>query len=252
MDQKRPLTFTLFMLRLLSGVVGGAAGTLALFIVYFLLQNVLPQTDEATSLSLFVIVIMTFVGTLVANTITGVMVTFMDNEKYSRRKTTVMHIFLFNLILFFLTIPLYLMGVALDIVIAIAAVHFLLSAFISALIMEVLAGYQYSLLGIYSNALGVFVSIGLALLFVTTGVKDITIMLIAMPGVWFVLEIIGGLSELVYDNFLRLYGIDALNVQTDLGGDKDIEPEEKEEDEEDEDEDEDAEDEEEEDAEKDE
>ncbi len=237
MDQKRPLTFTLFMLRLLSGLTGGAAGTLALFIVYFILQNILPQSDEATSLSVFVIIIMAFIGTLVANTITGVMVTFMDNEKYSRRKTTIMHIFLFNLILFFLTIPLYLMGVALDIVLGIAAVHFLLSAFVSALIMEVLAGHQYSLLGIYSTALGMFVSIGLALVFVTTGAKDITIMFIAMPGVWFILEIIGGFSELVYDNFLKLYGIDALNVETDLGGDKDVEPEEKDEDE-DEDEDE--------------
>jgi len=236
MDQKRPLTFTLFMLRLLSGIVGGAAGTLALFIVYFIMQNVLPQSDETTSLSVFVIIIMAFVGTLVANTITGVMVTFMDNEKYSRGKTTIMHIFLFNLILFFLTIPLYLMGAALDIVIGIAALHFLISAFISALIMEVLAGYEYSLLGIYSTALGMFVSIGLALVFVTTGVKDITIMFIAMPGVWLILEIIGGLGELVYDNFLKLYGIDALNVQTDLGGDKDVEPEEKEDEDEDEDE----------------
>ncbi|MBU1017860.1 hypothetical protein KKA33_02405 [Patescibacteria group bacterium] len=238
MDQKRPLTFTLFMLRLLSGIVGGAAGTLALFIVYFILQNVLPQSDEATSLSVFVIIIMTFVGTLVANTVTGVMVTFMDNEKYSRGKTTVMHIFLFNLILFFLTIPLYMMGVALDIVLAIAAVHFLLSAFVSALIMEVLAGRQYSLLGIYSAALGTFVSIGLALAFVSMGVKDITIMFAAMPGVWFVLEIVGGFSELIYDNFLKLYGIDALNTETDLGGDKDVEPEEKEDEDEDEEKDE--------------
>lgn len=229
MDQKRPLTFTLFMLRLLSGIVGGAAGTLALFIVYFIMQNVLPQTEEATSLSVFVIIIMAFIGTLVANTVTGVMVTFMDNEKYNRRKTTIMHIFLFNFILFFLTIPLYLMGAAMDIVLGIAAVHFLLSAFISALIMEVLAGYQYSLVGIYSTALGIFISIGLAMVFITTGAKDITIMFIAMPGVWFVLQVIGGLSELVYDNFLHLYGIDALNVQTDLGGDKDIEPEDDEE-----------------------
>ena len=236
MDQKRPLTFTLFMLRLLSGIVGGAAGTLALFIVYFIMQNVLPQTEEATSLSVFVIIIMAFIGTLVANTVTGVMVTFMDNEKYNRRKTTIMHIFLFNFILFFLTIPLYLMGAAMDIVLGIAAVHFLLSAFISALIMEILAGYQYSLVGIYSTALGIFISIGLAMVFITTGAKDITIMFIAMPGVWFVLQAIGGLSELVYDNFLHLYGIDALNVQTDLGGDKDVEPEENEDEDDEEDE----------------
>jgi hypothetical protein len=228
MYQKRPLTFPLFFLRLLSGIVGGAAGTLALFVVYFIMLNLVPQTEGVSSLSLFVIIIMTFVGTLVANTVTGVMVTFMDSQKYSRRKTTIMHIFLFNLILFVLTIPLYLIGVTLDITNGIAAVHFLLSAFITSLIMEVIAGYEYSLLGIYSTALGIFVSIGTALGLLALNVPPITVMFAAMPGVWFIMEIVGGFSELVYDNFVRLYGIEFLNIHTDLGGDKEIEPEEKE------------------------
>ncbi len=230
-DQKRPLTFSLFFLRLLSGVIGGASGTLALFVVYFIMSNVLPKTDGVSSLSLFVIIIMTFIGTLTANTVTGVMVTFMDNEKYSRRKTIIMHIFLFNLILFFLTIPLYLLGVMQNITNGIAAVHFLLSAFVSALIMEVLAGYKYSLLGIYSTALGIFVSIGIALLLLAGGSKAIVLLFVAMPGVWLILQIIGGVSELIYDNFVRLYGIDAMDVQTDLGGDTEVEPKDEEEDE---------------------
>lgn len=225
MDQKRPLTFTLFILRLFSGLVGGAAGTLALFIVYFLLNTVVPQADAEgpTSLAMFVVIIMTFVGTLVANTITGVMVTFMDNAKYFRRKTTILHIFIFNFILFFLTIPLYMLGASLDIVNGIAAVHFLLSAFISALIMEVIAGYEFSLLGIYSTALGMFVSIAIALAIMAAGVRPITIMFVAMPGVWFILQTVGGFAELIYDNFVKLYGVDFLNIQTDLGGDKEIE-----------------------------
>ena len=225
MDTKRPLTFTTFMLRLFSGVVGGAAGTLALFIVYFLMNYVVPQgdTEGPSSLTVFVVIIMTFVGTLIANTITGVMVTFMDNTKYSRRKTIIMHIFLFNFILFFLTIPLYMLGSALDIANGVAAVHFLLSAFITALIMEVIAGYEYSLLGIYSTALGMFASIAIALAMMAAGVRPIAIMFAAMPGVWFILQIVGGFTELVYDNFVKLYGMDFLNVQTDLGGDKEIE-----------------------------
>jgi hypothetical protein len=228
MYQKRPLTFTLFFLRLISGIVGGAAGTLALFVVYFIMMNLVPQTEGVSSLSLFVIIIMTFVGTLTANTVTGVMITFMDSQKYSRRKTTIMHIFLFNLILFFLTIPLYLLGVTLNIANGIAAVHFLLSAFITALIIEVLAGYEYSLLGIYSTALGIFLSIAIALIMMAAGTPPITIMFAAMPGVWLILQVVGGFTELVYDNFVRLYGIEPLNINTDLGGDKEIEPEEKE------------------------
>jgi len=237
MDQKRPLSFTTFMLRLFSGLVGGAAGTLALFIVYFLLSYAVPQgeAEGPSSLTMFVVIIMTFVGTLVANTVTGVMVTFMDNAKYARRKTTIMHIFLFNLILFFLTIPLYMIGSVLDISNGVAAIHFLLSAFITALIMEVIAGAEYSLLGIYSTALGMFVSIAIALGMMASGVRPISIMFAAMPGVWLILQTVSGLTELIYDNFVKLYGVDFLNVQTDLGGDKEIESaEEDEEDEEDE------------------
>lgn len=221
MNDKRPLTFPLFSLRLLSGIIGGATGTLALFIVYFIILNVLPASTESSALSLFAIIIMTFVGTLTANTVTGVMVTFMDNAKYNRRKTTVVQIFLFNLILFFFTIPLYLLGVTLEITNGIAAVHFLLSAFISALIMEVLAGYEYSLLGIYSSALGIFVSIGIALLVLAGGASPIVVMFAAMPGVWFIMQVVGGLVELIYDNFVRAYGIEAFDVRTDLGGDSD-------------------------------
>lgn len=240
MDQKRPLTFSLFSLKLLSGLIGGATGTLALFVVFFALKQILPEGEEVTSLSVFVIILMTFIGTLVANTTVGVMVTFLDNEKYSRRKTIITHIFMFNFILFFLTIPLYLLGVGMEITNGIAAVHFLLSAFISALIMEILAGGEYSLLGIYSSAFGIFISIGIALALMATNVSAIAIMFAAMPGVWLILQLIGGIGELVYDNFTKLYGIDALNIQTDLGGDTEVdEGEGEEEDEEDEEDDED-------------
>ena len=234
MTEKRPLTFTLFSLRLLSGITGGIAGTLAAFVAYFILSNVLPAGDEATSLSVFTIIIMAFIGTLIANTITGVMLTFMDSEKYSRRKTTITHVFLFNLILFFLTIPIYMLAVPLDIASGVAAMHFLLSAYVSFLIMEILAGYEYSLLGVYSASLGIFASIGLALVVMVTGSSELFLTLGAMPIVWLVLMIVGGLVELIYDNFLRSYGVDALNVQTDLGGDTEAETDEGEETEDDE------------------
>jgi len=227
--EKRPLNFTLFLLRLLSGIVGGIAGTLAAFVVYFILLNVLPSSEEATSLSVFIIIIMSFVGTLIANTITAVMLTFMDAQKYSRRKTTITQVFIFNLILFFLTIPLYILSVTLDITAGVAALHFLLSAFISMLIMEILAGYEYSLIGVYSAALGIFASIGLALIALAVGSSDLAITLGAMPTVWFILMVVAGIVELIYDNFLRYYGVDALNVKTDLGGDTEIEPKEDEE-----------------------
>ncbi len=228
LTEKRPLTFGLFMMRLLSGLTGGIAGTLATFVIYFIMLSLVQASEEATSLSILVIILMAFVGTLVANTITALMVTFMDNAKYSRRKTILTHIFVFNLILFVVTIPLYLLGISLDIVTGVIAVHFLLSAFISAVIMEVLAGGEYALLGVYSSAFAVFIAITLAFVVLALGgdksTTQLTITFGAMPAVWLILEITGGFAELIYDNFLRYYGIDALNTTTDLGGDAEVEP----------------------------
>lgn len=224
MTEKRPLTFTLFLLRLLSGITGGIAGTLAAFVIYFLMLSFIPANEAATSLSTFTIIIMAFVGTMIANTITAVMLTFMDSQKYNRRKTTITHVFLFNLILFLLTILLYILAIPMNIVIGVAALHFLLSAFVSALIIEILAGHEYSLLGIYGVSLGIFVSISFAFVALAAGVSPLFITLSAMPIVWFILIIVSGFTELIYDNFLRYYGVDALNTETDLGGDTDVEP----------------------------
>ena len=231
MNEKRPLTFNLFLLRLLSGIAGGVIGTLAVFLVYFIMHALVSSEGEVTSISAFVIIVMGFVGTLTANTLTATMVTFIDNDKYSRRKTIITHIFLFNLILFFLTIPFYLMGISLEIVNGIAALHFLLSAFVSALIMEIIAGHEYSLLGVYSTALGIFMSIGLAFMLSMLKIEPQFFIFAAMPTVWFMLQVTGGMTELIYDNFIRLYGIDALNVSTDLGGDEEVESDDVEQDE---------------------
>lgn len=232
MKEKRPLSATLFALRLLSGITGGVSGMLIAFVVYFIMSTFIPSGNEASSLSFFAIIVMGFTATLSANTITALMLTFMDHEKYSRRKTTITHVFLFNLVLFFLSIPLYLIAIPLNITIGVVSLHFLLSAYVSALIMEILAGYEFSLVGVYSSSLGIFVSIGLALLLLSTNVSQLVVTLGAMPMVWFILEFVGGFVELVYDNYLRFYGVDALNVETDLGGDTLAEKEEEEEEEE--------------------
>lgn len=225
MNEKRPLSFTLFLLRLMSGVAGGVGGMLIAFVAYFLMSTFIPAGEEVSSLSVFAVIVMAFLATISANTITATSLTFMDSQKYSRRKTIITHVFLFNLILFFLTIPLYLVAFSLDITIGVAALHFLLSAFVSALIMEILAGYEYSLVGVYSTSLGIFASIGIALMMLNSNVSQQVLVLGAMPAVWFILELVGGLVELVYDNYLKVYGVDALNVSTDIGGDAMVEEE---------------------------
>lgn len=229
-DEKKPLSFTLFFLRVASGLGGGISGTLIALMVYFLMSS-LASGEESNPLSIFAILAMAFVATLTANTISALMISIMDNQKYKRRKTIVTHVFIFNLILFLLSIPIYLVGFSLEgggIVSSIVAMHFLISAFVTSLILEVLAGYQYSLLGIYSSALGIIISLGLALAVVATSGDTLMITFGAMPMVWFILTITSGIAEIIYDNFLTIYGVDALNTQTDLGGDIEAEAIEKE------------------------
>jgi len=234
MNEKRPLTLNLFVLRLLSGAAGGFGGMLIAFIAFFAISTLLPTTEGANSLNFFSVIVTAFLATISGNTIAAASLTFMDHDKYKRRKTSITQVFLFNVILFFLTIPLYLIGLSLELTVGIAALHFLLSAFISALIMEVLAGHEYSLLGIYSSALAIFISIGLALVLLSSDVGEQVIILGAMPAVWLILVLMGGFAELVYDNVLKTFGVDALSTETDLGGDLLVEPEGEEEDEDDE------------------
>ena len=230
MNEKRPLTLNLFLLRLSSGAAGGFGGMLIAFIAFFALSTFLPATD-ANSLNFFSIIVTAFLATISGNTIVAASLTFMDHDKYKRRKTSITQVFLFNVILFFLTIPLYLLAIPLELTVGVATVHFLLSAFVSALIMEVLAGYQYSLLGIYASALGIFISIGMALILLNSTVSEQLIILGAMPTVWIILVVVSGFAELIYDNFLKTYGVDALSTQTDLGGDALVEEEKKDEEE---------------------
>lgn len=235
MTEKRPLSFNLFWLRLLSGVAGGIGGMLIAFVAYFMMSAfIVPDGEEVASLSFFAIIVMAFLATISANTITAVSLTFMDSEKYKRRKTIITQVFMFNLILFLLAIPLYLIAIPLEITTGVAAMHFLLSAFISSLIMEILAGYEYCLVGIYSSSLGIFTSMGIALLILNSDISQQVLILGAMPMVWFILMLVGSFVELVYDNYFRAYGVDALNVETDLGGDTLVEKEEEDEEEEDE------------------
>jgi len=234
MNEKRPITFSLFFLRLVSGILGGSAGTLAAFVIYFIMLSFVPTGDENTSISVFVIILMAFVGTLVANIVTTLLVSFMDSLKYNRGKTMVTHVFIFNMILFVLSVPLYVIGASVGILMPIVALHFLLSAFVTALVMEVIAGGTYALLGVYSATVAIFITIVMAFVFITVSDSELLITLAAMPMVWFMLQLIGGLAELLYDTFVTLYGVDFLSTETDYGdkqedSEKEMEQEEKEE-----------------------
>lgn len=216
-QQKRPLTFTVFALRLLSGLGGGIGGGLIGFLAYFALSFALP-VQETSSISIFVTLAVVFAATLSTNTLATALVSFMDEEKYARRKTMLTHVFIFNLILFFITVPFYVLGTGLGQIMSVTVVHFLLSGFISSLILEILSTRQeYSLLGIYSQALGIFLTLGFGLLIASLQVSELIYLFGTLPLTWVMLQLMSGVGEWAYDTYLKYYGLDALNSGTNLG-----------------------------------
>lgn len=216
MLSKRPLTFTLFVLRLISGVGGGIGGALIAFLVYFAVLSFIPP-ESSSSISIFGTLVVGFAATLGTNALATVLVTFMDEEKYARRKTMLSHVFVFNLILFFITVPLYALATPLDQVLSVTMLHFLMSGFISSLILEVLAGYEYALVGIYSQAMGMFLTLGLGFLLASVEISNLVFLFGTLPLTWLMLQLSSGVGEWAYDTYLKYYGLDALNSGTDLG-----------------------------------
>ncbi len=232
MTEKRPLSFALFWLRLFSGLAAGVGGTLIAFVAYFLMVSFVPS-EGSSSLSVFSTLVIALAATLSTNVLAALLVSFMDEEKYSRRKTMVSHVFVFNLILFLFTVPFYALAAPAQQAVGVMAIHFVISAFITSLILELLAGQQYSLLGLYSNALGIFCAIGLGFLLSAAKVGPLALIFGTLPMTWLMLQVMNGFGEWGYDVYLKYYGLDALNDRTDLGGDAETEePEEEAEEEE--------------------
>ncbi len=196
---KRPLTLWLFFLRLFSGLTGGVVGSLVLMGAFLGVQAVLPVQAGGGGLPGLATVILAFVGTLVANTVVAAMTFSWEAERLPLRKKAVTQVLLFNLALNVLTVPLYLAGLSLGAEGLVAALHLLLSAFVSFLLMELLAGEDFALLSLYGGSLGFMLALGVLLLGAKEAWPASLLALMTLPMGWSFLEMASGLTEAVFD-----------------------------------------------------
>ena len=216
MYNNRPLTGATFFLRILGGVVGGVTGTIIMLMVYFLSLAALPSDGGATSsgITSFVLITMILLSTLSANMVSSQIIALSDKEKYRDSRTTLLHVFILNLVLFVFVTPVYLFSDPSKLQI-VAAFHLLISAQMSALMMEIFAGDQYPLVGTYGVAFGgisAFVIVSFILLSasdVESGLSTI-IMFIAMPLVWGLIEFFQCIAEIIYS---KVYGMYASRIE---------------------------------------
>lgn len=210
MYNNRPLTGSTFFFRILGGVVGGISGTIIMLMIYFISLAALPAVEDGSAgITNFVLITMILLSTITTNMVSSQIIALSDREKYQESRATLINIFILNLVLFIFTTPLYLFtnGANTQIV---AAFHLLISAQMSALIMEVFAGNQYPLVGTYGVALGGITAFSIVafLLNSSTGAASGTstlILFIAMPLVWGLLEFFQCLVEIIYSKVYEMY-----------------------------------------------
>ncbi|HEC21041.1 MAG TPA: hypothetical protein ENI70_00830 [Candidatus Peregrinibacteria bacterium] len=216
--------------RTLSGVIGGTFGTVIVFIGIFLGGSIVQPVLSAAigeegvhPLFIFLAIILIFLSLLVSNLATCVFLTYANREKYNRLISTLTQVFVVNVILFLVALPLYLLVSAhsLAAIGYLAGIQLILGVLTTVLAMEVLAGSKHIILNLYSSILAIFSALlVIAMIFLTTTAAATSLLVfIAIPLVWGFFAFWGTVAEMVYQWFYSLYGSDPLCSETSFGED---------------------------------
>lgn len=218
--QMTQFTFLNLITRTLTGIVGGIIGTAVLLVIYILTVSIVapvlvPAGDSETTLSplfIFILMGMIFASTLAANLISPLLISFTARDKYQRITTSLFQIFIVNIVIFLVLVPVYLfsVGIGLEFIGYAAGLQIVFSVLASALIFEIIANYKYALLGVYSTIFAVLGAIALnIMMFQATGNATI-LLFIALPLLWGGVGFMFGLVGLIYQWVVNTWGTDYL------------------------------------------
>lgn len=147
---------------------------------------------------------------------------FLNNEKYPHYLTLLSQVFIFNIILFVISLPIYALisALALDTYsLSITAVfHLLISIQGSKLLMELLSNNEYKIVSVYGVILGTLFSFTVVLLMYILEQKTF-ILFVVTPLITLSIELFRSLADIIYYFYYRFYGIDSLNSNTVLDED---------------------------------
>lgn len=238
------ISFSTFLLKILASLAGGIAGSSILLIIYILAASLLtPLTNSATGESVnsspiftFVLLIMIFIASTVGNIISTWLLALTERGRYTRISSAIYHVFIISVIIFLLMVPVYFIASAINstVLAMCVALHIIVSAQVSALILEIVSNYRYSLLGLYGITFGILASAGImfglsALIKTPTGEQNPQILLFAiLPIVWGSIAFVQSIFTMIYGWIARTYDKDFLSTQTVYGKDygKEVESEE--------------------------
>ncbi|MFA6991766.1 MAG: hypothetical protein WC269_00575 [Candidatus Gracilibacteria bacterium] len=221
------ITFSTFLLKVLAGGIGGSLGALILLVIFMLAATVLTpisggqELEYVSPIFIFVLMVMVFVASTASNLLSVFLLSLTEKDKYTRTRSAIYQVFIVSIIIFLMMVPLYLLAANLDVKIAayIVALHIILTAQLSAIILEIVSDYKYSLVGIYGVIFSIIVSA--FLMTIVYGVIDYTalVFFLALPIVWGSIAIFQSIFTMLYGWIARLYDKDFLSTQMVYGDD---------------------------------
>ncbi|MBI2634316.1 hypothetical protein HYW82_01430 [Candidatus Peregrinibacteria bacterium] len=233
MSEKNPefgtpqMSFATFLLRLIAGSVGGVLGSLVILLIFVLASSILdPLTagtplDSVSPIFIFILLIMIFLGSTIGNILSSWLLALTERGRYIRISSSIYQIFIINLIIFIILAPVYFLTSSLNLGITayVVALHIVLSAQVSALILEIVSNPRHALVGVYGTTFSILLST--AALFILSGIVENPRILLfgALPIVWGSIAFVGGIFTILYGWVARTYDRDFLSSRTDYGDD---------------------------------
>lgn len=209
--------------RALAGVLGGALGSAVIFLVIILAQSFITGVFDTTSFNpvfVFIILAMSFLSLQVAAIASASMFAYLENYKYTRLTTTLVQIFIINLLMFIVMVPAYVVISQMnsEALLYVGATHVVFSVVASTLIMEIMTEYRYAILSVYTTIASVMIGI-LITLFIQFSASDILILplLLILPIMWGCVGLFIGAGEMIYNWIYETYGVDYLSLDTNYG-----------------------------------
>lgn len=228
----RKMSFFTLVLKSLAGLAGGVSGTLILVIIFLssssILQPVLGSTSASETASgevspLFMVILMGMIfATSMASSLLGtVLLCYTERSRYNRIATMLSQVFIVNIVIFAFVLPIYLTTstTRLELTAYAAGLQVILSASASALILELIHDYKYSLLGVYTTILAILVAVGINFFLYFTTQSATLLLFVALPIIWFMVGFSQGALTMLYYWIYETWGVDFLASSTAFGTD---------------------------------
>lgn len=223
------VSFATFLLKLLAGIAGGISGSLILLLIFFLSSSFLtPLTtyqDGTENIVIspiftFILMMMIFLSSTIGNILSTWLMALTERGRYTRVSSAIYQVFIISLIIFILMVPVYFITGS-DYIAYAVALHVIISAQVSALILEIVSNYKYSLVGVYGVTFSVIASAGILFglaHFIPS--ENTEILLFALlPVVWGSIGFVQTIFTMLYGWIARTYDKDFLSTETVYGSD---------------------------------